>query len=69
MFLTFGLYYHFPSPISHLPSLISYLPHALQCPQDALPALEGELKDWEKGKLTDNVMMLDIEKVCVFRDL
>jgi hypothetical protein len=30
--------------------------------KDALPNLEGELKDWEKDKLSDNVMMLDIEK-------
>jgi hypothetical protein len=24
--------------------------------------LEGDLKDWEKDKLSDNVMMLEIEK-------
>ena len=30
--------------------------------KDALPQLEGELKDWEKDKVSDNVMMLEIEK-------
>jgi hypothetical protein len=27
-----------------------------------LPELEGELKDWDKDKVSDNVMMLDIER-------
>jgi hypothetical protein len=30
--------------------------------RNALPELEGELKDWEKDKISDNVMMLQVEK-------